>query len=53
VANNTAHSNMFYGLRVHPEFYPLASPCDQSKWLQVRQQQLLLLVALVMALCCC
>lgn len=25
--NNTAHSNMFYGLRVHPEYYPREDPC--------------------------
>lgn len=33
--NNTAHSNMFYGLRVHPEFYPLANPCRSSDWTQI------------------
>ncbi|GIM05166.1 hypothetical protein Vretimale_9611 [Volvox reticuliferus] len=26
--NNTAHSNMFYGLRIHPEFYPRNIPCN-------------------------
>eukprot|EP00798_Chlamydomonas_sp_ICE-L_P018974 gene18974-25550_t len=26
-SNNTAHSNMFYGLRIHPEFYPKQDPC--------------------------
>jgi hypothetical protein len=26
--NNTAHSNMFYGLRVHPEYYPRNNPCQ-------------------------
>lgn len=26
-SNNTAHSNMFYGLRVHPEFLPVTNPC--------------------------
>ncbi|EFJ47175.1 hypothetical protein VOLCADRAFT_92352 [Volvox carteri f. nagariensis] len=25
--NNTAHSNQFYGLRIHPEFYPRNVPC--------------------------
>lgn len=25
--DNVAHSNMFYGMRVHPEFYPLVNPC--------------------------
>ncbi|KAG1667228.1 hypothetical protein FOA52_009793 [Chlamydomonas sp. UWO 241] len=28
--NNRAHSNMFYGLRVHPEFYPTESPCTSG-----------------------
>ncbi|EFJ47178.1 hypothetical protein VOLCADRAFT_92358 [Volvox carteri f. nagariensis] len=26
--NNTAHSSMFYGLRIHPEFYPRNVPCN-------------------------
>ena len=26
--NNTAHSNMFYGLRIHPEYYPRNNPCN-------------------------
>ncbi|EFJ47176.1 hypothetical protein VOLCADRAFT_92353 [Volvox carteri f. nagariensis] len=26
--NNTAHSSMFYGLRIHPEFYPRNIPCN-------------------------
>lgn len=26
--NNVAHSNMFYGLRIHPEYYPIQRPCD-------------------------
>ena len=26
-SNNTAHSNMFYGLRIHPEYYPRNDPC--------------------------
>ena len=25
--NNRAHSNMFYGLRIHPEFYPSSGFC--------------------------
>ena len=25
--NNRAHSNMFYGLRIYPEYYPVANPC--------------------------
>jgi hypothetical protein len=44
VADNAAHSNLFYGLRVHPEFYPLSNPCDQSKFNMVGCPQ---------ALCCC
>ncbi|KXZ54727.1 hypothetical protein GPECTOR_4g796 [Gonium pectorale] len=27
-SNNTAHSNMFYGLRIHPEYYPRNTPCN-------------------------
>ena len=27
-SNNRAHSNMFYGLRIHPEYYPAANPCS-------------------------
>ncbi|GAX81123.1 hypothetical protein CEUSTIGMA_g8557.t1 [Chlamydomonas eustigma] len=27
-SNNRAHSNMFYGLRIHPEYYPSANPCS-------------------------
>lgn len=26
--NNVAHSNMFYGFRIHPEYYPIQRPCD-------------------------
>lgn len=33
--NNVAHSNTFYGLRVHPEYYPLARPCSNWDWAQV------------------
>uniref|UniRef100_A0A383WCP6 Fibrocystin-L n=1 Tax=Tetradesmus obliquus TaxID=3088 RepID=A0A383WCP6_TETOB len=29
-ANNAAHSNMFYGLRIHPEYYPKTNPCDNT-----------------------
>jgi hypothetical protein len=29
-ANNVAHSNMFYGLRIHPEYYPKTNPCDST-----------------------
>jgi hypothetical protein len=28
--NNRAHSNLIYGLRVHPEFYPTAAPCSSG-----------------------
>lgn len=28
--NNRAHSNMFYGLRIHPEFYPRVNPCNNG-----------------------
>ncbi|KAG2496270.1 hypothetical protein HYH03_005503 [Edaphochlamys debaryana] len=32
-SNNTAHGNMFYGLRIHPEYYPRNSPCNGfSSW---------------------
>lgn len=27
-SNNHAHSNLFYGLRVHPEYYPRHNPCQ-------------------------
>ncbi|KAG2491954.1 hypothetical protein HYH03_009686 [Edaphochlamys debaryana] len=27
-SNNTAHGNMFYGLRIHPEYYPRNDPCN-------------------------
>ncbi len=26
--NNRAHSNLFYGLRVHPEYYPVETACN-------------------------
>lgn len=26
--DNVAHSNMFYGFRIHPEYYPIQRPCD-------------------------
>ncbi|GFR40478.1 hypothetical protein Agub_g1045 [Astrephomene gubernaculifera] len=26
--NNTAHSNQFYGFRIHPEYYPRNVPCN-------------------------
>lgn len=29
--NNVAHSNLLYGLRVFPEFYPNSRPCDPGK----------------------
>jgi hypothetical protein len=29
--NNRAHSNMFYGLRIFPEFYPSSNPCGGDK----------------------
>lgn len=25
---------MFYGLRIHPEYYPKLNPCDGSKFVQ-------------------
>ena len=28
-ASNTAHSALLYGLRVHPEYFPRASPCSR------------------------
>ncbi|KAL6747058.1 hypothetical protein V8C86DRAFT_3034101 [Haematococcus lacustris] len=28
--NNKAHSNKFYGLRIHPEWYPMRNPCAAS-----------------------
>jgi hypothetical protein len=28
--DNVAHSNMFYGLRIFPEYYPKVNPCDSS-----------------------
>ena len=28
--NNRAHSNMFYGLRIHPEFYPTNGFCGSD-----------------------
>ncbi|KXZ47884.1 hypothetical protein GPECTOR_32g497 [Gonium pectorale] len=27
IQNNVAHSNMFYGFRIHPEYYPKTEPC--------------------------
>ncbi|KAG2432951.1 hypothetical protein HXX76_008679 [Chlamydomonas incerta] len=33
--NNVAHSNIFYGLRVHPEYYPKKEPCADNKFQQV------------------
>jgi hypothetical protein len=33
--DNVAHSNMFYGLRIHPEFYPKINPCHPSSYSQV------------------
>ncbi|KAG2448780.1 hypothetical protein HYH02_006132 [Chlamydomonas schloesseri] len=33
--NNVAHSNMFYGLRVHPEYYPRKEPCNGNRFQQV------------------
>eukprot|EP00775_Hariotina_reticulata_P007195 gene7195-7409_t len=29
--NNVAHSNQFYGLRIHPEYYPRTDPCGWSR----------------------
>lgn len=28
---NRAHSSMFYGLRIFPEFYPSSNPCGTDK----------------------
>ncbi|KAJ9512732.1 hypothetical protein QJQ45_019041, partial [Haematococcus lacustris] len=28
--NNTAHSSMFYGLRIHPEYQPMLNPCGSQ-----------------------
>lgn len=33
--DNVAHSNMFYGFRIHPEYYPVQRPCDTSTFQQV------------------
>lgn len=33
--DNVAHSNMFYGFRIHPEYYPIQRPCDSSTFQQV------------------
>ncbi|PNH00239.1 Fibrocystin-L, partial [Tetrabaena socialis] len=33
--NNSAHSNIFYGLRVHPEYYPKQDPCNSGTFVQM------------------
>ncbi|KXZ47885.1 hypothetical protein GPECTOR_32g498 [Gonium pectorale] len=37
IQNNVAHSNMFYGFRIHPEYYPKQNPCSNfmSSYIQV------------------
>ncbi len=32
--NNLAHSNMFYGLRIHPQYFPTADACAISQGYQ-------------------